>query len=108
MLLIHPVVFEAMKQSGKITDLPASDVRKKDAFGLPHFGNLFGISFRVSEAALVWCPPKERFVEYEESDYGWLLALGYGEWKPGAIEVADGASILWKFPDWIGSRIIQF
>lgn len=105
MLLIHPVAFEAMKSSGKVTELPADDARKQSAFGHPLFGDLYSIPFRVSTAALVWSPPQEPFVEYEESDYSWLRALGYGEWKPGAIEVPDGASLLWNFPDWLGRRI---
>jgi hypothetical protein len=26
----------------------------------------------------IWHPPEDRFVEYEESDYGWLERLGMG------------------------------
>lgn len=96
MLLIHPVVFEAMKNSGKVSGPPAADAKRQFKFGHPVFGDMFSIPFRVSEYALVWCPPDDPFIEYEESDYAWLRAMGYGGWKPGAIEVADGASILWN------------
>jgi len=96
MLLIHPVVFEAMRNSGKLAELPVADVKRQSKFGHPVFGDLFSVTFRVSEFALVWRPPQDPFIEYEESDYAWLRALGYGEWKPGAIEVKDGASILWN------------
>lgn len=106
MLLIHPEVFEAIKQSGKCLEVPAADA-KKSSIQNPLFGSLYGMQFLVSRAAVVWSPPQDPFIEYEESDRQWLRAFGYGDWKPGVIEVADGASLLWNFPDYIGSRILD-
>lgn len=62
---------------------------------------LYGIKIRTSEVMerrktrQQWFPPpNDRFVEYEESDHGWLKALGYGHTEtidegPLFIEMKD-------------------
>lgn len=79
-LLIHPAAFKKMK--AVLTALAPPQVA-----ALRGFNPLFGLEYRIDPSALVWKPPKDRFIEYEEKDYGWLRALGYGSMEPGMLEM---------------------
>jgi len=46
------------------------------------FDFLTDLRVDVQDFGTHFVPPRDRFVEYEASDHGWLMALGMGSWEP--------------------------
>lgn len=85
-ILVDPLTFEQLREISEAKDLGMIPL------------NMIGSKLKEFDFGDRFVPPYDRFVEYEESDHGWLERLGFGSRKPIAMAASVDASLpFWPY-----------